>query len=47
MLSGEATYTNVIVFGLAGPGIELTIYRTGGEHTKHYATDVVQNEWSS
>jgi hypothetical protein len=29
MLSGEATNTNFIVFGLTSPGLELTIY----EHT--------------
>jgi hypothetical protein len=39
MLSGEATNTNLIVFGLTRPGIEPTIYHTQGEHANHYATD--------
>ena len=43
MLSGEATYNNFIVFGLALPGLETTIYHTGGKHTNHYATDAVMN----
>ena len=42
MLSGEATNTNFIVFGLTRPGLELTIYRTWGEHANHYTTDAVQ-----
>jgi hypothetical protein len=41
MLSGEATNTNFIIFGLARPGLETTIYRTQGEHDNHYATDAV------
>jgi hypothetical protein len=41
MLSGEATYTNFIVFGLTQPGLEPTIYRTRGEHANHYTTDAV------
>jgi hypothetical protein len=41
MLSGEATNTNLNVFGLTRPGLEPTIYRTRGEHTNHYATDAV------
>jgi hypothetical protein len=41
MLSGEATNTNFIVFGLTEPGLKPTIYRTQGEHANHYATDVV------
>jgi hypothetical protein len=41
MLSGEATNTNFIVFGLTQPGLEPTIYHTRGEHARHYATDVV------
>jgi hypothetical protein len=36
---GEATNTNFIVFGLTRSGLELTIYRTRGEHANHYATD--------
>ena len=43
VLSGEATNTNFIVFGLTQPGLEPTIYRTRGEHANHYATDVVLN----
>ena len=42
MLSGEPTNTNFIVFGLTRPEFEPTIYRTQGEHPKHYATDAVQ-----
>ena len=42
MLNGEATNTNLIVFGLTRSGLEPTIYRTQGEHANHYATDVVQ-----
>jgi hypothetical protein len=41
VLSGEATNTNFIVFGLTQPGLELTIYRTGGEHSIYYPTDAV------
>ena len=41
MLSGEATNTNLIVFGLTQPGLEHTIYRTRGEHANNYTTDVV------
>jgi hypothetical protein len=37
VLSGEATNTNFIVFGLTRP----TIYRTRGEHANQYATDAV------
>ena len=40
VLSGDATNTNFTVFGLT-PGLEPTIYRTGGEHANHYATDAV------
>jgi hypothetical protein len=42
MLSGEATNTNLIVFGLTQLGPEPKIYHTRGEHANHYATDVVQ-----
>jgi hypothetical protein len=50
VFSGEATNTNFIVFGLTRPGIEPTIYRIGGEHANHYATDAVvdilkENHW--
>jgi hypothetical protein len=41
MLSGEATNTNFIVFGLTRPGLQPTIYRTQGEHATKYATDAV------
>jgi hypothetical protein len=41
MLSGEATNTNFIVFGLTQLGLESTIYRTRGEHANHYTTDAV------
>jgi hypothetical protein len=41
VLSGEATHTNFIVFGLTRPGLEPTIYRTRGEHANHYATDAL------
>ena len=43
VLSGEATNTNCIGFGLIRPGLEPTIYRTRGEHVNHYATDVVKH----
>jgi hypothetical protein len=43
MLSGEATNTNFIVFGLTRPELEPTIYHTQGEHANHYATDPVPN----
>jgi hypothetical protein len=41
MLSGEATNTNIVVFGLIRPVFEPTIYRTRGEHANHYTTDAV------
>ena len=41
VLSGEATYTNVVVFDLTWPGIELTIYCTRGEHANHHTTYTV------
>ena len=41
MLSGEATNTNFIVFGLTRLGLEPTIYRTQGKHANHYTTDAV------
>jgi hypothetical protein len=44
VLSGEATHTNVIIFGLIRSGLEPTIYRTRGEHAKHYTTDAVYKE---
>ena len=42
VVSGEATNTNFIIFGLIRSGLEPTIYRTGGEHANHYTTDAVQ-----
>ena len=36
-ISGEATNTNFIVFGLIGPRIETAIYK----HTKHYTFETV------
>jgi hypothetical protein len=41
LLNGDATNTNFIVFGLTRTGLELTIYRTQGEHANYYATDAV------
>jgi hypothetical protein len=41
VLSGEATNSNVIVFGFMRSGIEPTIYRTQNEHIYHYITDSV------
>ena len=43
MLSGEATKTNFIVFGLTRSGIEPTTCSTRGEHTNHYTTDAFSN----
>jgi hypothetical protein len=40
-MSGEATNTNFIVFGLTWPGLEPTICHTRGEHANHYTTDAV------
>ena len=41
MLSGEATNTNFIVFGLTRLGLEPMIYCTRGEHANHYNTVAV------
>jgi hypothetical protein len=41
VLSGEATNTNFIVFGLTRPGLESTIYHTRSEYANHYTTDAV------
>jgi hypothetical protein len=41
VISGEATNTYFIVFGLTRPGLKPTIYRTRGEHANYYATDAV------
>ena len=42
VLSGEATNTNFIVFGLSRSGLEPTIYRTRREHANHYTIYVVE-----
>jgi hypothetical protein len=44
VLSGEATNTNFIIFGLTRPGIEPTIYRIRDEHATHYTTNAVYFE---
>ena len=41
MLRGEATNTNIIVFGLTLPGLEPTIYRTRGQHANPRSTALV------
>ena len=41
VLSGEATNTNFIVFGLTTSGLEPTFYRTQGGSANHYTTDDV------
>ena len=41
MISGEATNTNVKVFGLTRSGLEPTIYHIWGEHAYNYTTDAV------
>ena len=41
VLSGEATNTKFIVFGLTCPRLEPTIYH---EHANHYDTDAVYNQ---
>jgi hypothetical protein len=41
VLSGEATNTNCIVFGLTRSELEPTTHRTRGEHSNHYTTDAV------
>jgi hypothetical protein len=40
VLSGEATNTNFIVFGLTRPELEPTIYQTGGKQADHYYIDL-------
>jgi hypothetical protein len=47
VLSGEATNTNFIVFGLCRSGLEPSIYRTRGQHANHYATDAVTIEFTA
>ena len=39
ILNGEATITNIIVFGLTRLGFETTFYRIRGVHADHYTTD--------
>jgi hypothetical protein len=41
LLSGEATNTNFIVFGLTRPGLETTTYRNRGKHANYYSTNAV------
>ena len=41
VIRGEATNTNIIVFGLSRSGLEPMFYRTRGEHVNHYTNDVV------
>ena len=42
MLSGEATNTNFIVFGLILLGFKPTIYHTQGKHANHYTNNAVR-----
>ena len=39
MLSGEATNTNFIIFGLTRSELEPRIYRTRDEHANHYTNE--------
>jgi hypothetical protein len=41
MLSGEATNTNLIVFGVTHPELNSTIYHTVIEHDYYYTTNAV------
>jgi hypothetical protein len=41
-MSGEATDTNCIVFGLTRSGLEHTIYHIRGEHAIHYTIDACE-----
>jgi hypothetical protein len=41
MISGDATNTNFIVFGLTRLGVKPKIYRTRGKHANHYTTDLI------
>jgi len=43
VLSGEATYTNFIVFGLTRPGSEPSLYCTRGEHVYHCVNHAVSS----
>jgi len=40
---GESRNTNLIVLGLTRTWLEHTIYRTRGEYTDHYTTEVVHS----
>jgi hypothetical protein len=44
VISGDATYTNLIVFGLIRSGFEPTIYRNRDEHANHYTTNAISND---
>jgi hypothetical protein len=44
VLSGDATNTNFIVFGLTRPEFEPTTYCTRGEHANYYVTDAVNTQ---
>jgi uncharacterized protein with gpF-like domain len=41
VLRGEATETNVTVFGLTRSRLELTIYRTRGEQANQYTAEAI------
>jgi hypothetical protein len=41
MLSGDATNTNLTVFGFTRSELDPTIFRTRGQHANYYATDEV------
>jgi len=41
MISGEATDTNFIVFGLSRLWLKPMIYHTQGEYANHYTTDAI------
>ena len=45
MLSGEATNTNSVVFGLTPLGIERTTYHTRGDHANLYTTEMSRLNW--
>jgi hypothetical protein len=47
MLSGEATNTNLTVFGLTRWRWKPRIYSTRGEHSNHYTTDGDANPGST
>jgi hypothetical protein len=49
VLSGGATNTHLIVFGLTQPGLEPTIYRTQAEHAtlkvKRLKNKIIKQIW--